>query len=157
MVIPRDSEPRMTLLARASSNLPTSQEQHCSTPSSENISAPRWSNTLAVQNCPSSEKDRNLPPLTPNARSRDSAVGIATGYGLDDGGVRDRVPVESRISVLHVVQTGSGAHPASYPMGTGCAFAGGKAVGVWSWPTTDLQLMPRSRKRGSIHLLPHTL
>jgi hypothetical protein len=29
--------------------------------------------------------------------SRDSAVGIATGYGLDDQGVRVRVPVGSRI------------------------------------------------------------
>jgi hypothetical protein len=31
-------------------------------------------------------------------RSRDSAVGIATGYRLYDRGVEDRVPVESRIS-----------------------------------------------------------
>jgi hypothetical protein len=30
-------------------------------------------------------------------RSRDSAVGMATGYGLDDGGVRVPVPVESGI------------------------------------------------------------
>jgi hypothetical protein len=30
-------------------------------------------------------------------RSRDSVVGIATGYGLDDGGVVVRVPVGSRI------------------------------------------------------------
>jgi hypothetical protein len=28
----------------------------------------------------------------------------------------------------HRVQTGSGAHPASYPMGTGCSFLGGKAA-----------------------------
>jgi hypothetical protein len=38
--------------------------------------------------------------------SRDSAVGIVTCYGLG-------------------LQTGSGAHPASYPMGTG-----GKAAGA---------------------------
>jgi hypothetical protein len=31
------------------------------------------------------------------ARSRGSVVGIATGYGLDDRGVGDRVPVGSRI------------------------------------------------------------
>jgi hypothetical protein len=30
-------------------------------------------------------------------RSRESAVGIATGYGLGDGGVGVRVPVGSRI------------------------------------------------------------
>jgi hypothetical protein len=47
--------------------------------------------------------------------SRDSAVGIPTGYGLDDIGVGVRVPVET---LLHVIQTGSGTHPLSYPMGT---------------------------------------
>jgi hypothetical protein len=41
-------------------------------------------------------------------RSRDSAVGIETGYGLDDGGVGVRVPVRFKFSLLHVVQTGSG-------------------------------------------------
>jgi hypothetical protein len=57
--------------------------------------------------------------------SRDSAVGIQTGYGLDDRGVG----VESRkcqgFSLLHVVQASSGAHPASYPMGIGGSFTGG--------------------------------
>jgi hypothetical protein len=32
-----------------------------------------------------------------HSRSRDSVVGIATGYGLDDGGFEVRVPVASRI------------------------------------------------------------
>jgi hypothetical protein len=63
-------------------------------------------------------------------RSRDSVVGIATGYGLDDRGVEVRVPVGSRIFLLHVLQTGSGAHPDSYPMGTGDSFPGDKAVGA---------------------------
>jgi hypothetical protein len=36
--------------------------------------------------------------------------------------------------LLHVVQTGSGANPASYPMGTRGYFLGGKAAGVWIWP-----------------------
>jgi hypothetical protein len=31
-------------------------------------------------------------------------------------------------SLLHVIQTSSGAHPASYPMGTGGCFHGGKAA-----------------------------
>jgi hypothetical protein len=44
---------------------------------------------------------------------------IATGYGLDDRGIGVRVPVWERFFLLHVVQTGSEAHPASYPMGTG--------------------------------------
>jgi hypothetical protein len=46
------------------------------------------------------------------------------------------------ISLLHVVQTGSGAHPASYPMGTG-----GKA-------DHSPQLLPRSIHE-SIYPLPH--
>jgi hypothetical protein len=65
-------------------------------------------------------------------RSRDSAVGMATGW------TAERSEFESRegqdVSSLHVVQTGSGAHPASYPMGIGGSFPGGKAVRAWSWP-----------------------
>jgi hypothetical protein len=53
--------------------------------------------------------------------SRDSAVGIATGYGLGDWEVGVRVPVGSRI-FTHVVQTGSEVHPTSYTMGTGSCF-----------------------------------
>jgi len=33
-------------------------------------------------------------------------------------------------SLLHCIQTGSGAHPASYPMGTSGYFPGGKAAWV---------------------------
>jgi hypothetical protein len=40
----------------------------------------------------------------------------------------DRIPVGSRFSAL--VQTGPGAHTASYMMGTG-SFPGGKAAGAW--------------------------
>jgi hypothetical protein len=53
--------------------------------------------------------------------SRDGVVGIATGYKLE---------FESRygqeFSPLHVIQTVSGAHPASYPMGTVGSFPGVK-------------------------------
>jgi hypothetical protein len=38
------------------------------------------------------------------------------------------------ISILHVVQTGSGAHPASYPMDNGGSFPGGKGIGAWNCP-----------------------
>jgi hypothetical protein len=62
--------------------------------------------------------------------SQESIVGISTGYSLDDGGFGVRVPIESRISLLHVVETGSGAHPAFYPLGTGGSFSGGKAAGT---------------------------
>jgi hypothetical protein len=32
-------------------------------------------------------------------------------------------------SLLHIIQTGSGAHPASYSVGTGVSFPGGKVAG----------------------------
>jgi hypothetical protein len=46
-------------------------------------------------------------------------------YGLDDrGSIPDR---GRRFSSSPCVQTGSEAHPVSYPMGTGGPFPGGKA------------------------------
>jgi hypothetical protein len=57
-------------------------------------------------------------------------TGIATGNGLDSRGVGVRVPVGSRFFSLHVVQTGSGVHPTSCPMGSGGSFLGGKVAGV---------------------------
>jgi len=36
------------------------------------------------------------------------------------------------------VQTGSGAHPASYPAGTWGTYTEGKAAGVWSWQLTSI-------------------
>jgi hypothetical protein len=44
-------------------------------------------------------------------------VCIATDYGLDGRGVGVRAPAGA-ILFLHVVQTGSGTHSASYPMST---------------------------------------
>jgi hypothetical protein len=41
-------------------------------------------------------------------------------------------------SLLHRVQTGSVAHPASYPMGKRGSLPGGKAGGAWSWPLTSI-------------------
>jgi hypothetical protein len=53
------------------------------------------------------------------------------GYGLDDRGSRVRNPAEAgNFSLHHRVQNGSGAHPASYPMGTGGSLPGGKAAGT---------------------------
>jgi hypothetical protein len=59
---------------------------------------------------------------------RGSAVGIATGYELDDRGVAVRVPVGEVFSLLHVVHTGSGSYPASYTFCTGLSFPWGKAT-----------------------------
>jgi hypothetical protein len=73
----------------------------------------------------------------------------------------DRIPAgrpgfdsrqEQDFSMLHRVQTGSGAHPASCTVGTGGSFPRGKATGGLKL-TTHLQLVPRSRKCGSIQPL----
>jgi hypothetical protein len=49
---------------------------------------------------------------------RDSAVGIATGYGLEDREVGVRVPVGLRTFSSSHRPDQLWAHPASYPMGT---------------------------------------
>jgi hypothetical protein len=61
-----------------------------------------------------------------------SVVGIATGYDLEGRGVGVRVAVGQDF-FLHVVQTRSGAYPASYTMGTGDSIPGIKAAEDWSW------------------------
>jgi hypothetical protein len=64
-------------------------------------------------------------------KRRDSSVGIQLGYGLDNGGSRVRFPAGAGNFYLHHrVQNDSGAHPASYPMGTRDSFPGGKAAGA---------------------------
>jgi hypothetical protein len=64
-------------------------------------------------------------------KSRDSSVDKATGYGLDDRGFRVRFPAKAgKFSLHHRVQNDAGAHPASYPMGTGGSFPVGKAAGA---------------------------
>jgi hypothetical protein len=71
--------------------------------------------------------------------SRNSSVSTALGYGLDDRGSRIQfLAVAGDFSLHHRVQNGSGAHPASYPMGIGGSFPGSKAAGVWNWPLTSI-------------------
>jgi hypothetical protein len=54
---------------------------------------------------------------------RQYSDGLRAGWpGFDSGRKSD-------LSLLHVVQTGSGDHPASYPTGTGGSFPGGKSAG----------------------------
>jgi hypothetical protein len=69
---------------------------------------------------------------TPNmSKSRDSSVGIALGYGLDDRGSRVRFPTGAgNFSLHHRVKNGSGTYQASYPMGTRGSFPGAKAAGA---------------------------
>jgi hypothetical protein len=69
---------------------------------------------------------------------------------------RVRFPVGTgTFSLYHRVQNGSGAHPASYPMGTWGSFPGGKAAGAWSWPLTSNSYRGQTMN-GAIPPLPHT-
>jgi hypothetical protein len=73
-----------------------------------------------------------------------SSVSIVSDYRLDDRATEVRSPAaENGFSSSLCVQTSSGAHPASYPMGTGGSFPGGKAR-----PRRDAEhtphLVPRS-------------
>jgi hypothetical protein len=52
-------------------------------------------------------------------------TGIALLYGLEGSGFGVRVLAGARTSLLYVVQTGSGAHSALYPMPNGDSFSGG--------------------------------
>jgi hypothetical protein len=99
-----------------------------------------------------------LPPhnkvsLTPPQNFLSLSLSIATNYGLDDQGFRVRVPVGSRIfSSLNrpdrlwgVPNLLSNGYRGLFPRGQS-----GRGVRL----TTHLQLVPRSRKCGSIHPLP---
>jgi hypothetical protein len=81
------------------------------------------------------------------SRSRDSSFSIKIG--------RFRFLAGARLYLLHSIQTGSGAHPASYPMGTGGDFLGGvKAVRVFETehsPPSSVEV----KNGGAIPLLPH--
>ena len=57
---------------------------------------------------------------------RDGSVGIAARYGVDGQGIESRWGGGPRFSAA--VQTGPGAHPTSYTMGTG-SFQGVKRPG----------------------------
>jgi hypothetical protein len=64
-------------------------------------------------------------------KSHDSSVGIVLGYGLDDWGSGVQIPAGARnFSLHHHIPNGSGAHPASYPMGTKGSYPGGEAAGA---------------------------
>ena len=73
------------------------------------------------------DNQRHPPAALPpgKTRSRDIAVAVATRYGLDGPGIECR----RRRDLSAIVQTGHGAHPASYTMGT-LSFPGGKTAGM---------------------------
>jgi hypothetical protein len=51
---------------------------------------------------------------------------LATGWTTEGSESREG----QEFSLLHVVRTGSGVHPTSFPMGTGGSFLGGEAAGA---------------------------
>jgi hypothetical protein len=70
------------------------------------------------------------------------------GFERSDRGSRVRFPAGvGNFSLHHRVQNGSGAHPASYQMGTRGSFPGDKRRGVKL--TTHLHLVPRSKNAWS--------
>jgi hypothetical protein len=74
---------------------------------------------------------RFITVFTEAHQSRDSSVGVALGYRLDDQSYRVRFPAGAgNFSLHHCVQNVSGAHPASCPMGTRGSFLGGEAAGA---------------------------
>ena len=77
-----------------------------------------------------------------------SVVGIGTGYGLNGPGIEPRWG--ARFSAP--VQTGPGAHPASWTMDTG--FFTGVKSGRGVTLTTHALLVPWSRRSRAIPLLP---
>jgi len=61
-------------------------------------------------------------------------VAVSTRLPVRDK-IRGSIPSRSKkFSVLHNVQTGSGAQPASHSVGTEGSCAGGKAAREWNWP-----------------------
>jgi hypothetical protein len=62
-------------------------------------------------------------------------VCIATGYVLDGSG---SIPCSARSSSSPQCSDYSGAHPASYTVGTRGSFPTDKAAGAWSWPLTSI-------------------
>jgi hypothetical protein len=78
----------------------------------------------------------------------------ALDYGPDDRGPRVRFPAGGgNFSPHHRVQTGSGAHPPFYPIGTRDSFPAGKAAGGVKL-TTHPHLLPRSKNAWSYTSTP---
>jgi hypothetical protein len=68
-------------------------------------------------------KNNNVTIMTEQAVQR-----LATVWTAEE--LKFESPLGQVLSTLHVVQTGPGAHQASYPMGTGVSFPVGKAPGA---------------------------
>jgi hypothetical protein len=93
--------------------------------------------------------------------SWDSSVDIATGCTLDDWMIGVQFPVGAgNFSLPPHIQTGSGAHPASYPVDTRGCFPGGKVARPWSCisaPPVHLHVMALSEAQGQLYLYLYTI
>jgi hypothetical protein len=70
--------------------------------------------------------------------SQDSSVSKVTRLQAGWLGFNSRLGQGFFYLCCHV-QTGSGAHPASYPVGTGCSFPWGELAMAWGQPLTSIQ------------------
>jgi hypothetical protein len=61
---------------------------------------------------------------------RNTSPPSSQGRGISQARIQE-------FSLIHVVQTSSGTHPVSYPVGIGVSFLGVKAAGAWNWPLTN--------------------
>jgi hypothetical protein len=77
-------------------------------------------NKSAIQSYAILEKREYFDFVYTSSWSRGSSGSIVSDYGLDDRAIEVRSPTGTEdFSSSPYVQTGSEAHPASYPMGTG--------------------------------------
>jgi hypothetical protein len=67
-------------------------------------------------------------------KGEDSAVGIASSYGMDDWAVRARVPVGARIFFSARRPDRLWGPPSFLSNGYRGSISEGKAAGAWSWP-----------------------
>jgi len=82
------------------------------------------------------------------------SIYLETGLPAEQLRNRYSVPRRGRgFSLFQNVQTGSGAHPSSYSVGTTSFFYEGKEGGEGNHPPT---LFPRLRVSGAVPPLPHT-
>jgi hypothetical protein len=96
----------------------------------------KWINKPASYTQPQTDKQyKHTDTNTAGVGKAQSVSRRAMGWKV---GVR--FPVKETFFSLHSVQTSSGAHPASYLMGTGDSLPGGKAAGAWSWPLTSISV-----------------
>jgi hypothetical protein len=72
-------------------------------------------------------------------RSGGSSVSIVTRLPVGRPRFSSRRGQLWYFSHRHRVQTGSGAHPASFPIGTGCSYTGSKSAAALGWPVTSLK------------------